>query len=73
MLIGGFILAGLLLIIILASSLSGGGDQSSRASVELVPPDPEQQPKPSWSKLRSFKHGAVCADGEPCALIGKYA
>ncbi|XP_003424878.1 scoloptoxin SSD14 isoform X1 [Nasonia vitripennis] len=71
MLIGGFILAGLLLIVILACSLSGRSGQSNREFVELVPPDPEQPLPPSWSKLRSFKHGAVCADGEPCALIGK--
>ncbi|XP_072764800.1 scoloptoxin SSD14 isoform X2 [Anoplolepis gracilipes] len=37
----------------------------------LIPPDPETVLPPSWSKLRTFKHGAVCADGAPCAVIGK--
>ncbi|XP_015175676.1 PREDICTED: gamma-glutamyltranspeptidase 1-like isoform X2 [Polistes dominula] len=37
----------------------------------LVPPDPEYNQPPSWSKLRVFKRGAVCADGAPCAVIGK--
>lgn len=37
----------------------------------LVPPDPENIQPPSWSKLRVFKRGAVCADGAPCAVIGK--
>ncbi|XP_046836284.1 scoloptoxin SSD14-like isoform X1 [Vespa crabro] len=37
----------------------------------LFPPDPENNQPPSWSKLRVFKRGAVCADGAPCAVIGK--
>ncbi|KAI4497650.1 hypothetical protein M0802_007190 [Mischocyttarus mexicanus] len=37
----------------------------------LLPPDPETNQPPSWSKLRVFKRGAVCADGAPCAVIGK--
>lgn len=37
----------------------------------LLPPDPENKQPPSWSKLRVFKRGAVCADGAPCAVIGK--
>ncbi|XP_033222455.1 scoloptoxin SSD14-like isoform X2 [Belonocnema kinseyi] len=38
---------------------------------QLIPPDPENPQPPSWSKLRIFKRGAVCADGPPCAFIGK--
>nr|XP_012235938.1 PREDICTED: gamma-glutamyltranspeptidase 1-like [Linepithema humile] len=36
----------------------------------LVLPDPENLQPPSWSKLKTFKRGAVCADGAPCAVIG---
>ncbi|XP_043484623.1 scoloptoxin SSD14-like isoform X2 [Leptopilina heterotoma] len=38
---------------------------------KLIPPDPEYSQPPSWSVLRKFKKAAVCADGPPCALIGK--
>ncbi|XP_026670551.1 glutathione hydrolase 1 proenzyme-like isoform X2 [Ceratina calcarata] len=38
---------------------------------EEIPPDPEAFLPPSWSKLKTFKYGAVCADGPPCAVIGK--
>ncbi|XP_014477461.1 PREDICTED: gamma-glutamyltranspeptidase 1-like isoform X1 [Dinoponera quadriceps] len=37
----------------------------------LVPPDPENPQPPSWSELRTFRQSAVCADGAPCAVIGK--
>ncbi|XP_029158829.1 glutathione hydrolase 1 proenzyme-like isoform X3 [Nylanderia fulva] len=43
----------------------------SQRDESLIPPDPESVQPPSWSKLRSFKRGAVCADGAPCAVIGK--
>ncbi|XP_011495084.1 PREDICTED: gamma-glutamyltranspeptidase 1-like [Ceratosolen solmsi marchali] len=66
----GFGVAGVLLGIILIVSLFNG-KQINQESNRLMPSDPEQQLPPSWSKLRMFKQGAVCADGAPCALIGK--
>lgn len=38
---------------------------------ELYPPNPVRLPKPSPSTLHTFKKAAVCADGPPCAEIGK--
>ncbi|XP_018319317.1 glutathione hydrolase 1 proenzyme isoform X2 [Agrilus planipennis] len=38
---------------------------------ELVPPNPTKQLPSSASKLKIFKKAAVCADGPPCAEIGK--
>ncbi|KAF2884624.1 hypothetical protein ILUMI_21545 [Ignelater luminosus] len=38
---------------------------------ELIPPNPRILPKPSHSTLHTFKKAAVCADGPPCAEIGK--
>ncbi|KAJ8680276.1 hypothetical protein QAD02_016063, partial [Eretmocerus hayati] len=64
LIIGGSLIATLLLLTIWLTN-------SSSDDIELVPPDPEVQPPQSWSKLRTFKRGAVCADGPPCALIGK--
>ncbi|XP_014208314.1 glutathione hydrolase 1 proenzyme [Copidosoma floridanum] len=78
LMIGGFVLAGMLLVVVLASALyiSGSNDSGIKKSdaiedEKLVPPDPEQQPPASWSKLKAFKRGAVCADGAPCAGIGR--
>ncbi|KAL7294184.1 hypothetical protein TKK_0012205 [Trichogramma kaykai] len=68
--IGGFVVAGALLTIIVASSLYGSSHGTKKIG-ELVPPDPEQPPPPSASKPRAFKRAAVCADGPPCAFIGK--
>ncbi|XP_058800340.1 scoloptoxin SSD14-like isoform X2 [Phymastichus coffea] len=68
MIVGGSVLAGLIIIVIIISSLSGVDHDNE---IELVPPDPEVQPPPSYSRLRAFKRSAVCADGAPCALIGK--
>lgn len=55
------------MIAVIALGVSG----TSRNDECLVPPDPESVQPPSWSKLRTFKRGAVCADGAPCAVIGK--
>lgn len=72
LLIGGSVLVGvLLLIIILVSSLSGSGKPDEPDTADLTPPDPGQPLPASGSKLRTFKRGAVCADGAPCASIGK--
>ncbi|XP_032675848.1 scoloptoxin SSD14-like isoform X2 [Odontomachus brunneus] len=48
-----------------------GRDLDSQSDEILMPPDPENLQPPSWSELRTFKNGAVCADGAPCAVIGK--
>ncbi|XP_046595489.1 glutathione hydrolase 1 proenzyme isoform X1 [Neodiprion lecontei] len=37
----------------------------------LHPPDPLDQQPPSWSKLRVFRRGAVCVDGQQCAVTGR--
>ncbi|EFN71634.1 Gamma-glutamyltranspeptidase 1 [Camponotus floridanus] len=54
-----------LVIAVIALSVSGTSQSDE------CPPDPESVQPPSWSKLRTFKRGAVCADGAPCAVIGK--
>ena len=70
MLVSGSTFAGLLLLFLIFGGLFSGS-QEVQSTEELVPPDPERQPPASWSKLRIFKKSAVCADGAPCALIGK--
>ncbi|XP_070172184.1 scoloptoxin SSD14 [Polyergus mexicanus] len=59
-----------LLIAVIGLGIYGTSDISQKDD-SLIPPDPETVQPPSWSKLRTFKHGAVCADGAPCAVIGK--
>ncbi|XP_024941854.1 uncharacterized protein LOC107268717 [Cephus cinctus] len=63
----------LILATILGVTLSGSSSslQETAEADSLIPPDPLEAPPPSWSRLRQFKRGAVCADGAPCALIGK--
>ncbi|KAL0124727.1 hypothetical protein PUN28_006527 [Cardiocondyla obscurior] len=58
-------------VIIGLSAYARSGTSDSRDDEFLVPPDPESFQPPSWSKLRAFKRGAVCADGAPCAVVGK--
>lgn len=58
-------------IIVAALIIAVGIYGISHRDESLIPPDPESVQPPSWSKLRSFKRGAVCADGAPCAVIGK--
>ncbi|EFN85474.1 Gamma-glutamyltranspeptidase 1 [Harpegnathos saltator] len=48
-----------------------GRSPDSQSDELLVPPDPENPQPPSWSELRTFRQSAVCADGAPCAVIGK--
>ncbi|XP_012285801.1 glutathione hydrolase 1 proenzyme [Orussus abietinus] len=63
------IVAGVVLTIVLVSSLRRAA--GSHEDAILVPPDPLDFQPPSWSSLRTFKRGAVCADGVPCASIGR--
>lgn len=37
----------------------------------LCPPNPTKRLPPSPSKLHTFQKAAVCADGPPCAEIGR--
>lgn len=71
--IGAVVAALIIAVIIGLSAYARSGTSDSRNENEfLMPPDPESFQPPSWSKLRTFKRGAVCADGAPCAVIGKY-
>ncbi|XP_028046427.2 scoloptoxin SSD14 [Monomorium pharaonis] len=69
----GAVVAALIIAIIIGLSVHArsGTSDSQNKNEFLVPPDPENFQPPSWSKLRTFKRGAVCADGAPCAVIGK--
>lgn len=44
---------------------------SASAPAELVPPNPVEPLPPSASVGHVFRRGAVCADGAPCAAVGK--
>ena len=70
-LIAGVILATVVLSIIAVCSVYGTDRDVVIQENEETPPDPETPLPPSWSKLRVFKRGAVCADGAPCAVVGK--
>lgn len=76
--IGGLLITGIVTIVTLGTFVHRptwrvpDSSVSSKKDGILVPPDPEFPQPPSWSKLRRFKRGAVCADGAPCAQIGKY-
>ncbi|XP_053988692.1 scoloptoxin SSD14-like isoform X1 [Hylaeus volcanicus] len=67
----GIVLATMILAIIAICSIYAINSELVIQENEVVPPDPEENLPPSWSKLRVFKRGAVCADGAPCAAIGK--
>ncbi|XP_076182889.1 scoloptoxin SSD14 isoform X2 [Ptiloglossa arizonensis] len=69
--IAGIVLATVILTIIAVCSIYGINRELEIQENEKIPPDPEIELPPSWSKLREFKSGAVCADGAPCAAIGK--
>lgn len=69
--IGAIVAALIIAVIIGLSAYARSSTSDSRNDEFLVPPDPESFQPPSWSKLRTFKRGAVCADGAPCAVIGK--
>lgn len=71
-LIAGVVLATVVLSIIAVCSVYGTDREVAIQENEETPPDPETPLPPSWSKLRVFKRGAVCADGAPCAVVGKY-
>lgn len=70
--IAGIILATVILTIIAICSVYGASRDVEIQENEDVPPDPEILLPPSWSKLKIFKRGAVCADAALCASIGKY-
>lgn len=70
--IAGIILATVILTIIAICSVYGASRDVEIQENEDVPPDPEILLPPSWSKLKIFKRGAVCADAALCANIGKY-
>ncbi|XP_011634709.1 glutathione hydrolase 1 proenzyme-like [Pogonomyrmex barbatus] len=69
--IGAVVAAVIIVIIIGLIAYARSGASDSRNGEFLVPPDPENLQPPSWSKLRTFRRSAVCADGAPCAVIGK--
>ncbi|XP_031840741.1 scoloptoxin SSD14 isoform X2 [Nomia melanderi] len=69
--IAGVVLAAVILAIIAVCSIYGANRDLEFQEHEEVPPDPETKLPPSPSKLRVFKRGAVCADGAPCAVVGK--
>ncbi|XP_024880086.1 glutathione hydrolase 1 proenzyme-like isoform X1 [Temnothorax curvispinosus] len=69
--IGAVVAALIIAIIIGLCAYARNITSDPRNDEYLVPPDPESFQPPSWSKLRTFKRGAVCADGAPCAVIGK--
>lgn len=70
--IGAVVAALIIAIVIGLSAYARNSTSDSRNDEFLVPPDPESFQPPSWSKLRTFNRAAVCADGAPCAVIGKY-
>lgn len=70
--IGAVVAALIIAVIIGLSAYARSSTSDPRNDEFLMPPDPEGFQPPSWSKLRTFKRGAVCADGAPCAVIGKY-
>lgn len=55
--------------IVLIAHLIGAFDK--KGCDGLCPPNPTKQLPPSPSKLHIFKKAAVCADGPPCAEIGR--
>nr|XP_034182687.1 scoloptoxin SSD14-like isoform X1 [Osmia lignaria] len=69
--IGSIVLATVILAIIAICTVYGSNRDVEIQENEEVPPDPEAELPPSASKLRTFKRGAVCADGAPCAVVGK--
>ncbi|KOC63852.1 Gamma-glutamyltranspeptidase 1 [Habropoda laboriosa] len=69
--IAAVILTSIILVIISICSIYGVSADIEIEENEEVPPDPETVLPPSASKLRVFKHAAVCADGAPCAVVGK--
>ncbi|CAL7947456.1 unnamed protein product [Xylocopa violacea] len=69
--IASIVLAVIILSIIAICSVFGTSKDLEIQENEEIPPDPEELLPPSGSKLRVFKRGAVCADGAPCAVIGK--
>ncbi|XP_076654629.1 scoloptoxin SSD14 isoform X2 [Halictus rubicundus] len=70
-LIAGIILSTAILAVIVVCSIYGARRELEFHENEEVPPDPEAALPPSASKLRIFKSAAVCADGAPCAVVGK--
>ncbi|XP_043528062.1 scoloptoxin SSD14-like isoform X2 [Frieseomelitta varia] len=68
--IASVILATVILSIIAICSVYGASRDIEIQEDEEIPPDPETPLPPSWSNLKTFKRGAVCADGAPCAVVG---
>ena len=66
------ILATVILSIIAICSVYGSSRDVDIEENEEIPPDPETPLPPSWSNLKTFKRGAICADAAPCAVVGKY-
>lgn len=69
--IAGIILGAAILAIIVVCGIYGTKRELEFHENEETPPDPEIELPPSASKLRIFKRAAVCADGAPCAVVGK--
>ncbi|XP_044758770.1 glutathione hydrolase 1 proenzyme-like isoform X2 [Coccinella septempunctata] len=60
------------IVVVLAIIYSFGVFKKTKdARTELSPPNPRKSLPPSASKLHTFTKAAVCADGPPCAEIGK--
>lgn len=48
-----------------------GAFKNNKCDDDLCPPNPTSRLPLSGSKLHRFKKAAVCADGPPCAEIGR--
>ncbi|KAK9883484.1 hypothetical protein WA026_001658 [Henosepilachna vigintioctopunctata] len=65
-----FIVAAIVICIIVAYFL-GAFKRTTLVKEVLIPPNPKTYAFTSPSKLHSFSKAAVCADGPPCAEIGR--
>nr|CAH7730602.1 unnamed protein product [Callosobruchus chinensis] len=69
--IAAVILMLVIVILVLAFATNVFSKKESTKEEKLVPPNPTKPLPPSASRLHVFEKGAVCADGAPCAEIGK--
>nr|CAI5856574.1 unnamed protein product [Callosobruchus analis] len=65
------ILVLVIVILVLAFATNVFSKKESTKEEKLVPPNPTKPLPPSASRLHVFEKGAVCADGPPCAEIGR--
>ncbi|VEN37571.1 unnamed protein product [Callosobruchus maculatus] len=69
--IAAVILVLVIVILVLAFATNVFSKKESTKEEKLVPPNPTKPLPSSASRLHVFEKGAVCADGPPCAEIGK--